>query len=422
MAGNTRQCALDELVHDDELDLCQCPPIHHQHDQCLEDLPIHLQQDHLLGDLLVKNEECCQDSLLYENAMGMGFGHGQALTDYEQALAREHSCACSRETSPAHCRNGAVSTSEENQLTLWSKDTACSVYYHTLECVQLLKKSFLMWELDADSSLSCVLREVKELYNYEVVQVVRLQNRKRLQMWRYFSQCYEILKHRTVFHGTTSTGAMSIASSGFRGAACHRSLWGRGIYTSTSVWEALCYAKPEGEDMTQTFIVADFWQGPTALGKRDQLDFGCNQNGCAVLTLTNPEGTVQCASHENQLLATYKITVRYLSERPMTPSHHNRIRMYHPEIWDRIKGKPCALQQMQGIQIPLPLLPATARTASCNNPGSTASTVTTRPKSHGAKCGTGSTTPSLLPAKRRMATRSCPDALTSRTSRRSRKR
>jgi hypothetical protein len=58
----------------------------------------------------------------------------------------------------------------------------------------------------------------------------------------------------------------------------------------------------------------DFLEGPSAPGSEDQIDFGLDGFGKEILTLTNPEQTILCALRENQLLATYRMTLRYMSE------------------------------------------------------------------------------------------------------------
>ena len=165
----------------------------------------------------------------------------------------------------------------------------------------------------------------------------RLHNRPRYHMWKCFADCYHIHKSRTVYHGTTDTSARCIIENGFRGAASRRSKFGKGIYTATTSWEALAYAEPD-HDFLQTLLVCELLQGPTKPGSADQVDFGHDEKGAMILTLTNQEKTILCASQENQLLPTYKITVRFRTDNLHTPSHHNLVRKYHPMIWEAIKA------------------------------------------------------------------------------------
>ena len=116
-----------------------------------------------------------------------------------------------------------------------------------------------------------LLDTIAERSNYQIEEVVRLQNRPQFCMHRQFKLCYGITQERTVYHGTSSLSANSIATIGFRGAASRRAKFGKGIYTSSNVWEALAYADPDITDLKQTLLVVDLLQGPTSLGKNDQV-------------------------------------------------------------------------------------------------------------------------------------------------------
>jgi hypothetical protein len=61
-------------------------------------------------------------------------------------------------------------------------------------------------------------------------------------------------------------------------------------------------------------FVVQLFQVPTAQDSQDQLDFGVDSHDSEVLTLTNPDETILCVSKENQLLATHRITLRYMVE------------------------------------------------------------------------------------------------------------
>ena len=112
---------------------------------------------------------------------------------------------------------------------------------------------------------------IAERSNYQIEEVMRLQNRPQFCMHQQFKLCYGITQERTVYHGTSSLSANSIATIGFRGAASRRAKFGKGIYTSSNVWEALAYADPDITDLKQTLLVVDLLQGPTSLGKNDQV-------------------------------------------------------------------------------------------------------------------------------------------------------
>ena len=229
------------------------------------------------------------------------------------------------------------------EVLLWNKarEQAHGNSYkpHVRESAQVLARAFGMTQGmdDVDLSLPDILADISSNTNYEVEEVVRIQNQQRYSMHMYFKGTYDISGSRMVYHGTTRASADSIATTGFRGAVSQRAKFGRGIYCSSVLWEAIAYAEPEEPTLTQTFLVVEMLQGPTTLGWQDQVDFGVDSQDREILTTTNPEGTIFCAKYENQLLATYRITVRFLADRQHTPTHYNTVRMYHPTIWQIIK-------------------------------------------------------------------------------------
>jgi hypothetical protein len=182
-----------------------------------------------------------------------------------------------------------------------------------------------------------------------------------------FKRVYSIDNTRTVYHGTSGASATTISKTGFRGACSQRSKFGKGIYTSSNIWEALAYAEP-APDLTQTFLVVNLLQGPTTLGQVEMVDFGSDAAGNQILTATNPDNTIFCASHGDQLLATYRVSVRFDSSTKHTPAQQNLIRMYHPTIWELIKKQTLPLPPTA----PLFLLP---------NPTTPFTTVATAPPS-----------------------------------------
>ena len=172
--------------------------------------------------------------------------------------------------------------------------------------------------------------------NYQVEQVVRVMNRKHFKMQQAFAENYAIDVPRKVFHGTSEDGARLITAVGFKGAACRRALFGKGIYTSPVVWEALAYAKPDA-NMKQVLVVVELLQGPTAFGSQDQVDFGVDNHGSEILTLTNHDETILCASKENQMLATHHITLRYMTENSFALRHRECVRIVHADVATKIK-------------------------------------------------------------------------------------
>jgi hypothetical protein len=122
------------------------------------------------------------------------------------------------------------------------------------------------------------MQQIKYFSNYEVMEVARVMNRPHYRMQQAFAENYNVHARRTVYHGTTEAGSSLIATVGFRGAACRRAMFGKGIYTSPNVWEALAYAKPFSSTK-QVFFAVELLQGPTAIGSQDQLDFGVDGDG-----------------------------------------------------------------------------------------------------------------------------------------------
>jgi hypothetical protein len=205
-----------------------------------------------------------------------------------------------------------------------------------------------------------LMQQIAYFSNYEVIQVVRVMNRPHYRMQQAFAENYNVHERRTVYHGTSEAGSSLIATVGFRGAACRRALFGKGIYTSTNVWEALAYAKPFS-NTKQVFFAVELLQGPTAFGSQDQLDFGVDNEGREVLTLTNPAATILCHSKENQLLATYRITVRFMVERNFLKRNHDCVKYVHGDIADMLKQTKDA---WLAAQAPAPALPPSFFSAS----------------------------------------------------------
>jgi hypothetical protein len=219
--------------------------------------------------------------------------------------------------------------------------TSSSIESHARECKKVISEAFSSCVNGLKDTSQCSIAKVIEIVstasNYEVQDVTRIQNRPLQGIHSDFKRRYSIKNERTVFHGTTHDVALSISKSGFLGAASKRSKFGKGIYVSSNAWEALAYAEPD-KSLQQTLLVVNLLQGPTALGHQDQVDFGFDQDGKQILTLTNPENTIFCASRDSQLSAHYRITVRYLSCRSHTAAQQSVVKIYHPTVWRTIKG------------------------------------------------------------------------------------
>lgn len=180
-----------------------------------------------------------------------------------------------------------------------------------------------------------VLDRIRERTAYTITGINSLQNAPRAGMWDAFQKVYKVEEMRTVYHGTNASAAKIICEDGFRGACSRRGLYGNGIYTSSNIFEALTYAEPS-VDGTQTFLVVDLLQGPTVRGALNMVDFGTNEHGKKILTTTCPKNTIFCASHEDQLLVSYRVTCRVDPTIDPSPIQIATVQYYHPAVWRQI--------------------------------------------------------------------------------------
>lgn len=185
--------------------------------------------------------------------------------------------------------------------------------------------------------LQTLVDGIAEASQFKVLSVTRLQNFHRYAMHKHFGKLYQTGDDaRTVYHGTSAQNARVIAKVGFRTAGSRRAKFGMGIYSTPNVWEALAYAEPD-ESYVQTFLVVDLLTGPMCVGHENMADFGQDDKGRQILTVTNPGQNILCASYEDQMYAHYRVTVRCVVERALSPNAFSIVKLYHPTIWDRIK-------------------------------------------------------------------------------------
>lgn len=170
--------------------------------------------------------------------------------------------------------------------------------------------------------------------NYKVKQIFRITNTVREKMHNCFKTCYNISNERMVMHGTSEVAAKCIVKTGFRAAAGQRSKYGRGVYSTSDEWQALAYAKPNDLDWTQTVLVASLLAGPTKRGKEGMIDYGDDDQGRQILTATNEDRTIFCASHEEQMLAQYRVTVRFQVQVKPTDEQKRVVKLHHPSIFE----------------------------------------------------------------------------------------
>lgn len=239
------------------------------------------------------------------------------------------------EQKPTLATRYAAMLDNSNETTIFDRYSKVKPDQHETELRRVLCDTFALQEFVFSDSYS-LMGEISYKSNYSVDNVTRVMNKQHYKMHRCFAENYGIDATRTVYHGTSNKGAQCIQAVGFKASAGKRAKFGKGIYTSPIVWEALGYSKPY-QDARQDFFVVEMLQGPTALGSEDQIDFGFDAAGKEILTLKNPEETILCASKENQVLATYRITLRYMYEKPFLLRHRECVRIVHPDIAHVIK-------------------------------------------------------------------------------------
>lgn len=218
--------------------------------------------------------------------------------------------------------------------------TTPDAYVH--ECSKILEDCFFPQQ---GLGMRQALERLTMEYGYEVVRILRVQDFRRRQMYETFRQVYGVLNQVQVFHGTSATKAASIARRGVRAAAGVRSRFGRGIYATTKVWEALTYAEPDlDNEMQQEFLVCSMVVGPCKVGVADEVDFGEDVHGHEILNTTNVEQTFYCAKYESQVCVDYRVQTR-MSRKPSVVWAEvlRRRHMYHELVKSAILAQagPC---------------------------------------------------------------------------------
>lgn len=255
----------------------------------------------------------------------------------------------------------AAMTENRSETTLFDRYSTNNNDKYEKELCRVLRDAFALHEHGLSDSKQ-LMKQIAFNSNHSVETVTRVMNKQHYKMQRSFAENYGIDATRTVYHGTSLEGAKSIETVGFKASAGRRAKFGKGIYSSPVVWEALGYSKPY-QDARQVFFVVEMLQGPTSLGSEDQLDFGVDDTGKEILTLKNPEETILCASKENQMLATYRVTMRYMFECQFLFHHREFVRIVHPDIAVLIKhsrANSAAAATNAVPQIPLPAAAAAA--------------------------------------------------------------
>lgn len=223
--------------------------------------------------------------------------------------------------------DGQVSTIESAQAIFEAEKMLLSTFANCIPCPTANTKQ----------GLKELLSVIYDETNYEIKKITKVYNPCIEYMHESFRMCYDIQNEKQVYHGTTFESAENIIHGGFRGVGC-RSKFGKGIYSSTSVWECLLYANPSLEnDWEQTFVVANLLVGPSAVGKQDMVNFGKDKQGQQILTLTDEKGQIFCASKDDQLAVKYQITVKYDFMKPRTDAKIQKVMYLHPFISKNLK-------------------------------------------------------------------------------------
>lgn len=190
-----------------------------------------------------------------------------------------------------------------------------------------------LWHFDS------ALSTFESISGYQVTSLVTVYNKERQEMFHCFGKIYDIKSTELVFHGTSKASAQNIKESGFRGATAERSVYGKGVYSTTDLYIAAQYATPDlqGE---QAIIMANIFLGPITQGRKDMTDFGTDaQTGKEILTTTNDTGNIFCSKFENALYADAVVTIRHRLE-PPTEMHQKTFPRLHPDIWKMINSPP----------------------------------------------------------------------------------
>lgn len=230
-----------------------------------------------------------------------------------------------------------------------------------------------------DATVKEVLGMLRKQTNYEVVKVVRIDNYATREMQRVFQRVHGIsADFKQVYHGTSKANARKIEKQGFRAFRSMRSKYGDGVYTTSSVWEALGYADLDGDELLQRFFVASLLLGNKRIFDKAEPERSVDDEGRPLHTTTDPSGKIFCAWYESQLDLTHLVTVRWVRECPLTVEIHNRIRIFQPDLWKLIG--PARFSETAAV---------TAQTAGAQNSGTPAASATAVHAKGDPKCHYG---------------------------------
>jgi hypothetical protein len=132
-----------------------------------------------------------------------------------------------------HTRYAAMLDSR-NETQIFDRYSTVNIDEYSTELRRVLTKAFCLEDYVCSDSQQ-LMDQIAYHSNYSVENVTRVMNKQHYRMQRSFAENYSIRATRTVYHGTSQSGAQCIQAVGFKAAASRRAKFGRGIYVSPVV-------------------------------------------------------------------------------------------------------------------------------------------------------------------------------------------
>lgn len=221
----------------------------------------------------------------------------------------------------------------ETVLYSFKNDTACCNFPLTSKSIlsDAISSQHLT-PVDHKDSFDDFNTKLKESTNYDIIEIVQVNNKPRRIVFDAMCKAYAVDNKMTVYHGTSLEIADIIKRVGFKGSASKRSVWGSGCYVGKRFLEAAGYAMPEKDKKTQIILVCKLLVGPHKVGSMNQQDFGEDSSGKPIMTLTNYNQTILCASQEAQIIVNWYIKIRWCSSIAWKDSFSWNNSWLHPDI------------------------------------------------------------------------------------------
>ena len=228
----------------------------------------------------------------------------------------------------------------------------------------LLKSAFPLSNDHPMPKTGMIVDWIHDNLNIHVEAVWRIQNYALTKVHDALADAFQISSSMTLFHGTDSSTADILARAGIKTACGKRDKWGAGFYGSTSLVEALLYAKPDIMQ-NRTVVVMEYLKGPSMVGTPGLQNFGENSNGESILTTTNDSNppTIHCGSKDAQFLVSHILSFKFDMKNPLT-LHHRQMLRSSGGNFQSMPRQPVALPPLQsqpGLGKPFPPQYALAR-------------------------------------------------------------